>query len=205
MGQHGWGSGSARSGRTMIDKSVVDAFVERLTNPANTESAATFPSGRAAIECPGLYSWWADDEALETLHAVFGVRMPSLIYAGQAGATSTRSRRTRSATLRSRISSNHLSGNVSSSTFRKTITAVLVEPLDLQLSGSDCLDRSSNETVSVWMRARLRLVTAPCQDRDRLAEVEHAILERIDPPLNLMGMPSTPLRTKLRDLRSRLG
>lgn len=188
----------------MIDRPSVETLIERLTNVANTEAAATFPINAAAVEYPGLYSWWADDEALELLGAVFGVRVPQLIYAGQTGATSTRSRRTRSATLRSRISGNHLNGNVGSSTFRKTITAVLLESLHLRLSGPDCLDRTSNETVSGWMRAHLRVVTAPYEDRDTLAEVEHAALARMDPPLNLMGMPSTPIRRALSELRARL-
>ena len=166
----------------MIDGLMIDAFVERLTDPANAESAATFPRDHAATESPGLYSWWADEEVLEMLQSLLCARMPALIYAGQAGATSTRSRRTRSATLRSRISANHLNGNVGSSTFRKSITAVLLEPLALRLSGPDRLDRTSNEAVTAWMRAHLRIVTAPYNDRDRLAEVEHAVLERIDPP-----------------------
>jgi hypothetical protein len=189
----------------MIDRLMIDGFVEHLTNPAHAESAATFPRDRAATEGPGLYSWWADDELLEMLYVVLGSRMPALIYAGQAGATSTRSRRIRSATLRSRISTNHLNGNVGYSTFRKSMTAVLLEPLALRLSGPDCLDKTSNETVTAWMRAHLRIVTAAYNDRDRLAEVEHAVLERIDPPLNLMGMSSTQVRTTLKALRSRLG
>ena len=189
----------------MLDSAIVDALVDRLTDPANSEAAATFPADRAATEYPGLYSWWADDETLSMLYTLFGVRMSSLIYAGQAGATSTRSRRTRAATLRSRICTNHLNGNVGSSTFRKTLTAVLLEPLALQLLRAECLDKASNEAVSAWMRVHLRIVTAPYNDRDQLAEVEHALLERIDPPLSLMGMPLTPVRAMLSALRRRLG
>ena len=127
----------------MLDSAIVDALVDRLTDPINSESAAMFPADPVATEYPGLYSWWADDEALNILSTLFGVRMPSLIYAGQAGATSTRSRRIRSATLRSRICTNHLSGNVGSSTFRKTLTAVLLEPLALGFLGPQHLDKAS--------------------------------------------------------------
>ena len=186
------------------DSTVVNALVARLTNLAHSEPAAGFPADRTASGYPGLYSWWADDNALDILSAPFGIRLPPLIYAGQTGATSTRSRRARLATLGSRICTNHLNGNVASSTFRKTLTAVLFEPLSLKLSGPQCLDKTSNAAVSGWMRAHLCLVIAPHPDRERLAEVEHAVLQRIDPPLNLMGMPPTPIRATLSGLRRRL-
>jgi len=189
----------------MLDAAIVDALVGHLSDPANSEPAATFPADQAATDRPGLYSWWVDEEALTTLSTLFGAAMPRLIYAGQTGATSKRSRRVRVATLRSRICHNHLRGNVGSSTFRKTITAVLLEPLALRLSRADCLDKSSNAALSAWMRAHLRVVTAPYDDRDQLAEMEQAVLEQLDPPLNLMGMPSTPIRVKLSALRHRLG
>ena len=51
---------------------------------------------------------------------------------------------------------------------------------------------------------RHRTGTAPFPDRDRLAEVEQAVLQSIDPPLNLMGMPPTPVRIQLRQLRRQL-
>jgi len=187
------------------DITVVNALVARLTDLANSESAAGFPADRRASGCPGLYSWWADDGALDILSTPFGVRLPPLIYAGQAGATSTRSRRVALATLGSRICTNHLNGNVASSTFRKTLTAILFEPLGLKLSGAQHLDKASNAAVSVWMRAHLRLVIAPHPDRELLGEVEHAVLQRIDPPLNLMGMPPTFIRAALSGLRRRLG
>jgi hypothetical protein len=187
-----------------LDSALLDALVDRLTDRANSESAAGFPADRVATEHPGLYSWWADDEALGVLSTVFGVSMPSLIYAGQTGATSTRVKKISTATLHSRICRNHLGGNVGSSTFRKTVSAVLLEPLALRLSGPACLDKASNDAVSTWMRAHLLVVTTPYDDRDLLAKVEQAVLERIDPPLNLKGMPSTPILTTLSALRRRL-
>ena len=189
----------------IADSALVGALVARLTDRTNTEPAAGFPTDRIAAGCPGLYSWWADNDALGIMSAPFGVRLLPLIYAGQAGATSTRSRKAGSATLGSRIRTNHLNGNVSSSTFRKTLTALLAEPLGLQLSGPECLDQASNAAVSGWMRAHLSLVIAPYPDRERLAEVEHAVLRLIDPPLNLMGMPPTPIRATLSSLRRRPG
>jgi hypothetical protein len=134
----------------------------------------------------------------------FGVRLPSLIYAGQAGATSSRAGVERVATLRSRIGGNHLRGNIRSSTFRNTLSAVLFEPLGLCLEAPRRLETASNAAVSAWMRAHLHIVVAPYVNRTDLAALERAVLTRIDPPLNLMGMPPTAVRTRLRDLRQRL-
>ena len=182
----------------------VDVLVSRLTNPAYAEPPSGFPRDREMVNSPGLYSWWADEAGLDDLSMPFCTRLPALIYAGQAGATSTRSRTVRLATLCSRIGDNHLKGNIGSSTFRKTLTAILLESLDLRMQRRGCLDAKSNAAVSDWIRAHLRVVVAPCTNRHGLAEVEHTVLTRIDPPLNLMGMPATPVREKLRQLRRQL-
>jgi hypothetical protein len=78
-----------------------------------------------------------------------------LIYAGQAGATSRRTKTESRATLRSRIGGNHLRGNIRSSNFRKTISALLLQPLGLQLAGLNKLDPASNRIVSEWIRRHL--------------------------------------------------
>jgi hypothetical protein len=39
-------------------------------------------------------------------------------------------------------------------------------------------------------------------DADTLGRLERAVLTMLDPPLNLQGMPSTPVRHRLRQLRS---
>jgi hypothetical protein len=41
-------------------------------------------------------------------------------------------------------------------------------------------------------------------DRARLSQIEGEVLWRLDPPLNLMGMPPTPIRQRLTRLRARL-
>lgn len=189
----------------MVDDETVDALVKRLRDRAKSESAARFPTDRDATALPGLYSWWADDEARRMLKALFGVPIPSLIYVGQTGATSTRAGKLSSATLHSRICRNHLNGNIGSSTFRKTMSAALLKPLSLRLSKPNCLEKTSNEALSGWMREHLRIVVAPHSRRGQLAAVETAVLKRINPPLNLKGMPRTPTRTTLRTLRRLLG
>ncbi len=183
---------------------LVDALVVKLSDRSSAHPAMRFPMDAAEADRAGLYAWWADAVGLAVLSAVFDVGLPPLIYAGQAGATSTRSKTERAATLRSRIGGNHLNGNVTSSTFRKPLTAVLHQPLALQLHASGRLARDSNTAVSSWMREHLSVAIAPVDDRSRLAVIEAAVLGRLDPPLNLMGMRATPVRMRLRQLRSEL-
>jgi hypothetical protein len=188
----------------VIDESLIEQLIERLSDRSNAQPASGFPTDPKEVDGPGLYSWWVDDKGLITLSGPFGVALPALIYAGQAGATSRRAGIERVATLRSRIGGNHINGNVSSSTFRKTLSAVLFSPLHLRLSGKERLDKPSNDAVSDWMRRHLWLIPIKVEDRATLAKLEEAVLARLDPPLNLMGMPATPVRSQLRILRKSL-
>ena len=186
------------------DGAAIDILVAWLSDQTKAEPAAGFPRDPQAVAGPGLYAWWADDEGRSTLGEPFGLTLPPLIYAGQTGATSRRAGVQRVSTLRSRIGSNHLSGNAGSSTFRKTLSSVLMAPLELHLSGKDRLDEISNRSVSMWMRRHLAIVTVQVEERSTLAEIEEAVLARLDPPLNLMGMALTPIRALLRELRREL-
>ena len=187
-----------------LDQRSLTSLIARLSDVGNAEPARAFPQDPAAAAQPGLYAWWVDKPGLDTLFAAFERHLPPLVYAGQAGATSSRARVERSATLRSRISANHLNGNVRSSTFRRTLTAVLLEPLRLRLDRPGRLAATDNQKVSDWMRQHLRVVIAAYPDRARLSQIEGEVLRRLDPPLNLMGMPPTPIRQRLTRLRARL-
>ena len=188
---------------TLKKSPVADELIQKLQNRLLARAADAFPSRGPDVDHPGLYSWWADDDGAETLSVVFGEPLPSLIYAGQAGATSSRFGTERVATLGSRIRTNHLNGNINSSTFRRTLTAVLFDALGLELDGPSRLNAASNRAVSAWMRSHLAVVLAPCTDRTTLSNLEDEVLAVLDPPLNLMGMRSTPVRVQLRDLRRR--
>lgn len=183
----------------------VDRLGTYLEDASNARSASGFPGNARDAESAGLYSWWADEAGRGLLGQPFGVVLPPLIYAGQTGATTKRSGTTRVSTLRSRIGGNHLGGNVQSSTFRKTLTAILIGPLRLELATPNKLTPQSNVELTAWMHAHLRVATIGVDDREGLAELEEAVLEQLDPPLNLMGMASTPIRVELRRLRSALG
>jgi hypothetical protein len=51
------------------------------------------------------------------------------------------------------------------------------------------------------METHLRVVTLRMPDADRLGEIESAVLDILDPPLNLHGRPATAIRGRLTALR----
>lgn len=179
-------------------------MVRRLADRANAESSATFPRDRELATHPGLYAWYASSPALDLLSATFGEHLGQPIYAGQAGASSARAGIERSATLLTRIRSNHLRGNLKASTFRRTLAAVLREPLGLHLDAPRVLSQASKDMLTAWIAEHLEIVIAPHDDRSTLAAVEHAVLRALDPPLNLDQMPPTPVRARLKELRAEL-
>ena len=63
---------------------------------------------------------------------------------------------------------------------------------------------TSERELSDWMRAHLSVAVHPHDDRDTLGGLERALLERLDPPLNLTHVPPTPLRARITELRRRI-
>jgi hypothetical protein len=162
-----------------------------------------FPWGRPDLQQPGLYSWWVGDIGAAQLSAGLGQPVAAgLVYAGQAGATSSRSGKEPSATLASRIGGNHLRGRITSSTWRQSLAAILAEQLGLQFGVLG--RRRSEEKLSQWMFEHLSLSAHACADRVTLAALEEAVLVLLDPPLNLQGMAASPVRLALRTKRASL-
>jgi hypothetical protein len=89
----------------------------------------------------------------------------------------------------------HLGGNHEMSTLRRTFGSTLAEA-----RGWETIDE---QALSAWMHEHLRVVMVRYDDADRLGHMEKAVLEQMDPPLNLQGMRATPLRRDLSALRSR--
>jgi len=87
----------------------------------------------------------------------------------------------------------HLAGAAEFSTFRKTLAAILGPVLDI--TGED------ESQLSAWMCAHLRVITAPVTDPGQLGAVEAAVLDSLDPPLNLQGRSPGQLRARLKELR----
>ena len=180
-----------------------EALVLALHGERAVEPRA-FPADRVAAARPGLYAWWGDSHARSTLGDKLDIDLPELLYVGQAGATRWPSGKRSSATLGSRIGSQHIRGNARSSTFRLTVSCLLVDALQLESSGGGRLDRASNLRVSEWVANHLRIAIAPFDDRDMLGAVEAEVVRVLDPPLNLDHCPSTPCRVRLTDLRRTL-
>jgi hypothetical protein len=159
----------------------------------------------AGLDMPGLYSWWVDAEGASALAVVLGAELgPGRIYAGQTGATKWPSGKQGAMTLRQRLRGNHLRGSVYGSTFRRTLASCLREPLALTVEAPRRLARSSEHALSGWMDRHLSLAAFGFADRDTLGDLETRVLRFLDPPLNLGGVPSTPLRARLAQLRADL-
>jgi len=186
-----------------VNDAEVAGAVRALTDRAHAIPPDVFLRARD-LDGSGLYSWWADDAAREVIGEALGGGVGALIYVGQAGATKQRSGIGSDATLKSRIGQQHISGNARSSTFRLTISAVLLTALDLQVAKPSRLVESDNHRVSRWIADHLCVATFRFDDRDRLANLEERVLHEIDPPLNLQSMALTPARRRLKELRSRL-
>jgi hypothetical protein len=165
-----------------------------LTDLRNARTKAELASIAGCLKTPGLYTWWVDDAGATYLTKGLGHPVRAgLIYAGQAGATHERSEKTSAATLASRLLGQHFSGSTSGSTFRLTIGSILSGGLGRRVTEAE---------ISQWMSDHLRAVPWPCTDVGSLLSVEHSLLSVIDPPLNLDGVISNPLRTDLARLRS---
>jgi len=146
-----------------------------------------------------------DDDGAAALAEGLGLPLEQgRIYAGQAGATRWPSGITGAATLQSRIGRNHLHGRIRGSTFRLTLAAILLKPEKLFHIGPKTLDPQSEQALSVWMAKHLELALHPFADPDPIEDLEDRVLARIDPPLNLEGMPRTIARQRLSELRATL-
>ncbi|WP_344942399.1 DUF6884 domain-containing protein [Actinomadura miaoliensis] len=185
---------------TAAECGEIDRVVDELAGALSDRTAAlTIPelrrSERTRLSSPGVYGWWVDADGAHDLSVGIGERLDAgLIYVGQAGATRRPSGKRSAGTLWSRIVTMHLSENAELSTFRRTLAAALRGPLRLR--------HEDDSRLSDWMTRHLSVAAVPCDDADDLRTIKEALLRRLDPPLNLNGVPSTPLRARLRALRA---
>lgn len=204
MVELGWSAHGDHPAVTSNDPRVVEARIAVLTDEPRAEAPRSFPSDHDLASHPGLYSWWGDEEARSMIGAQLGTAIPPLIYAGQAGATRWPSGTASSATLASRIRGNHINGNASSSTFRLTLSALLLDPLGLTVLKPGRLTSEDNAVVSDWIKTHLQVAIVAYDHRDSLGDIEAAVLDILDPYLNLEGRPNTLPRRRLKGLRRRI-
>jgi hypothetical protein len=183
----------------------VEAALLALDVAPSIIPASEYPGSLKRLDQSGLYSWWVDPAgAVELTGGLGSAIQPGRIYAGQAGATAWPSGTPSSATLASRISTQHLGGNIYGSTFRRTLAGCLASALGLKPTGPKRLTRSDEAHLSAWIRDHLSLAVHPYPDRDALEDLELRVLTRLDPPLNLRGMATSEARIALGAVRKRL-
>jgi hypothetical protein len=188
--------------RTATDAEV-RAAVRALDVTPVLIPASEWHARARGLELPGLYAWWVDDAGATDLSGgLAGQIAPGRIYAGQTGATKWPSGKVGSATLRSRISSQHLGGNVRGSTFRLTLASVLAHELSLRVIAPKNIGHDGEIRLSQWMQEHLAVGVHPFEERDALADLEHRVLAELNPPLNLEGRPASEIRTVLTRLRT---
>lgn len=167
--------------------------------------AREWPAGVTCLDRPGLYAWWVDEVGAVDLSRGLGLTVePGRISAGQAGATKWPSGRAGTDTLGKRIGEVQLGGKVRTTAFRWTLAAVLFDQLDVQVQAAMLITPSSEQALSQWMRERLSVAVHPHDDRDTLAGLAHAMLVQLDPPLDMGGLLSSPVRERLTELRRRI-
>jgi hypothetical protein len=168
--------------------------------------ASEWPASVEGLDRPGLFGFWVDEAGAADLAR--GLDQPleaGRIWAGQAGATRWPSGRVNSDTLGERIARTHLQGRVRSSTVRLTLAGILFVQLDLVVQASALLQASAENDLSDWMSAHLSIAVHPHDDRDSLAGLEQAIVQRLDPPLNIDDhLPATSVRQSVIALRRRI-
>ena len=182
-----------------VDDGEAASFTDMLLDRSQAVAPSEFLSSRRAdLAKPGLYSWWVDEPGAADLSRGVGLPIqPGLIYAGLAGATRWPSGRRSKNSLWSRIADMHLGGRHEFSTFRRSLGSILATA-----DGHPAIDENA---VTDWMMRYLRVRAAPYDDPDALGRLEAAVLRAIDPPLNLKGMPESPIRVRLQHLRREYG
>ncbi len=176
--------------------------------------ASEWPGGAAAagddvLDRPGLYAWWVDGAGAADLTRGLAPGRGMTVEAGridlgQAGATKWPSGRPNDDTLGRRIGEVHLGGRVRMSAFRWTLASILFDQLELQGQAAMLITPTSERELSDWMRAHLSVAVHAHDERDTLGGLERALLERLDPPLNLTHVQPTPLRARITELRRRI-
>lgn len=173
--------------------------IERIVAELTAAPKSLAKAQRSLPAEPGLYSWWTRRGSIPSVPQCPHESEPDLdlFYVGisPSRATSTR-------TLRARIIQNHLGGNTGSSTFRLTLASLLFEekgwvPL---MQSSAVLLADDNRALTIWQHENLRLNWAV---QPKPWTIEHEVIKRLNPPLNLAGNKSHPFATTLSAARKR--
>ena len=87
VSRSGAGGVTGERRRVATDAEVAAALRDLDAKPRRV-AASDWPADLPAVDQPGLYSWWIDDEGASTLSRGIGLQVaPGQIYAGLTGAT----------------------------------------------------------------------------------------------------------------------
>lgn len=148
---------------------------------------------------PGLYALHGDAAVWEEL----GLGVPPdtrPIYVGKSASS-----------LRSRLVCTHLrTGKTGTSTPRRALAALLVDRLELvavprnlanpERLSNYALEPAGDERLTQWMHLHLKMAAWPVPDEQALPSVEIAVLQALQPPLNLKDV-RTPWTDVVRQAR----
>lgn len=173
---------------------------DALCSPLISIAEALRPEADGGVpDAAGFYAWWVRPDALPH---VPGAPHPSepygLLYVGIAP-----SRATSSATLRSRLLGQHIGGNVGSSTFRRSLAALLFERecwTPVRTTTRELLTADDNANLSAWQREHLRLAWLHVVNS---WEGEAEVIAEMQPALNLAGNASHPFYATMSEARRR--
>ncbi len=179
----------------------VEEIVRALQGRPASVDQAQLPHEREGLpRKPGLYAWWATPGSIGGFppnpHPDPEVGLV-LFYVGIApnGPGS-------SATIRSRVIGNHLTGNTGSSTFRFTLASLLLEELGLHPVRSATkvvLPTKENRLLSRWQGEHLRLTW--CVTRHPWLR-EDEVIALMEPPLNLAANANHLYYSTVKDARA---
>ena len=172
---------------------------------ADAVPAGEWPPALSGLDGPGLHSWWVDKEGAADLSHGLGANLaPGRIYLGQAGATKWPAGKLVATSLAQQIAETHLDGRVRRSDLRFSLAAALLGELTLQVQAPMLVTPASEAALRAWMKQHLAIAVHPVADPGTLESLERRLLIRLDPPLDLLHMPPSPVRARLAELRRQI-
>jgi hypothetical protein len=182
----------------MVD---ADSDVERVIAALTVVPVALDAAQLQLPRVGGMYAWWIVKRALAGVPANRhpAVAELDLLYVGIAP-SGPKSK----STLRSRVIGNHMRGNIAASTLRRTLAALLLDKLALTpivKASKVQLPKEQNAQLGEWLREHLRLTWHPAPEPWLL---EHAVIKKLGPPLNLDANQNHAFYRTLSDARQKL-
>lgn len=159
----------------------IEQVIAELTATPRSLKEATSRSGLPPE--PGLYAWWTVPGSIPDVPRCPHPTVPhlDLFYVGISPSSAKSSQN-----LRKRVAGNHIKGNTGGSTFRLTLASLLFDTMAWQpvMTDRPVLARDDNTALTGWQHEHLRLSWAVHAEP---WTIEHEVIDRLRPPLNLAG------------------